>query len=458
MYAIVDIETTGSSLRDSKITEIAIYLHDGKKIVDEFVSLVNPECRIPSAITSFTGISDEMVAHAPTFPQIAKKVIELTENAIFVAHNSSFDYSIVKNEYKSLGYNYRRNTLCTVRLSRKLIPGKRSYSLGNLCNNLGIEIKNRHRAAGDALATVQLFELLLQKQTSEIPFEENLIVDTHSIKLHPNISPEIIENLPEYAGVYYFYNKLGEIIYVGKSKNIRQRILSHFSSSKTNKSLKIKNFTCDIKYQNTGSELLALLLESDEIKRLQPIYNSALKRTRYTWGIFKGKDEHGYLTLEVDRIKNRQKEHPINVSNSVRSANSMLTDLARKYGLCPKLCNLEKSNGPCFYYQLKLCNGACIQAESAEKYNKKALQIIQKFEYDKSNFIVIDRGKTEEEKSVVLIENGKYMGFGFVSVDEGIKDIEQLKDVIKPYQDNKDTTKIIRGYLKRNKVEKIIEF
>ncbi|MCU0456863.1 MAG: 3'-5' exonuclease, partial [Bacteroidales bacterium] len=162
MYAIVDIETTGGSARLEKITEIAIYLHDGEKVTAEYSTLVNPERNIPYFITNLTGITNEMVENAPRFCEIAKDVVQLTEGRTFVAHNARFDYSFIRQEFKSLGYNYRRNLLDTVALSRKLYPGHRSYSLGNICRDLKITITGRHRASGDALATVKLFELLLK--------------------------------------------------------------------------------------------------------------------------------------------------------------------------------------------------------------------------------------------------------------------------------------------------------
>lgn len=163
MYAVVDIETSGGRAQIDRITEIAIYIHDGEKIVDEFSTLINPEVYIPSFITRLTGINNEMVANAPKFYEIAKKIVLMTEGHLFVAHNAPFDYRFIQEEFKRLGYNYQRQTMCTVRMSRKIIPGMGSYSLGNLCQSLGIALNNRHRAAGDALATTKLLELLLIK-------------------------------------------------------------------------------------------------------------------------------------------------------------------------------------------------------------------------------------------------------------------------------------------------------
>ncbi len=267
MYAIVDIETTGRSAQGQKVTEIAILIHDGTKVVDEYQSLVNPETSIPYSITQLTGIFDEMVANSPKFYEIAKKVFEMTEGHIFVAHNASFDYGVLRGEFASLGADFKRETMCTVKLSRQLFPGFRSYSLGNLCNDLNIQIENRHRAYGDAKATTLLLDLLLEK--SREYGEEKLTANTsvRAAKMPPLLDIEVFKSLPQETGVYYFYNEKGDIIYVGKANNIRQRVLSHFND-KSLKERTMFEMIADIKYELTGSEFLALLYESAEIKSI----------------------------------------------------------------------------------------------------------------------------------------------------------------------------------------------
>ena len=178
MYAIIDIETTGQASTSGKITEIAIYIHNGFEITDSFTSLINPECYIPGFITNLTGIDNEMVKNAPKFYEIAREIVGLTQDKVFVAHNVSFDYKFIQEEFKRLGYDYQRKTMCTVRMGRKFIPGYKSYSLGKLCVELGISIIGRHRAAGDALATVKLFEIILarkaQKESKQSPCQLRL--------------------------------------------------------------------------------------------------------------------------------------------------------------------------------------------------------------------------------------------------------------------------------------------
>ena len=297
MYAIIDIETTGGSPKHEKITEVAIFIHDGKDIIDEYVTLINPEKNIPYHITSLTGITNEMVAEAPRFYEVAKRIVEITEECVFVAHNASFDYSFIKEEFKQLGYEYKRDTLCTVKLSRKLIPGFKSYSLGNLCRDLQIKIDNRHRAAGDALATVKVFERLLDVQNAGefIRSKSNRIPKN----LHPALDPDIFRKLPEEAGVYYFINERQDIIYIGKSNNIRQRVLSHFNGMKGRRAGQMRDETAAIGYEVTGSELAALLLESNEIKKHKPVYNRAQRRSIYRYGVYFYKDLNGYLNFRV---------------------------------------------------------------------------------------------------------------------------------------------------------------
>lgn len=279
MYSIVDVETTGGSPKTSKITEIAIFRYDGQEICDEFSTLVNPEQPIPPFITQLTGISDEMVAGAPKFYEIARKIVEFTEDTILVGHNVQFDYGFIKNEFESLDYPYRRETLCTVRLSRKMIPGKRSYSLGNLCQDLGIVVTDRHRASGDALATVKLFKLLIEINGQKIEPEYSQII--HFIKAHnSNFNPDLVTRLPNKTGVYYFYNEKHEVIYVGHGKNIYRRVFLHFKASNKARAIEMKNAIADISYEVTGSELIAMILEFTEVEKLQPFYNKSNTRKR----------------------------------------------------------------------------------------------------------------------------------------------------------------------------------
>jgi len=230
LYAVVDIETTGGMARRDRITEIAIVVYDGKEIIDRFESLINPERSIPFEITRITGITDSMVADAPKFYEVAKKVIEMTEGAIFVAHNVRFDYSFIREEFASLGYTFTRRQLCTVVLSRKSFPGLRSYSLGNLIRHFDIKVANRHRAMDDVLATVDILGRILSSEEGVQKADRIINAGIKASHLPKDITMEMIHSLPESAGVYYFYNVYGQVIYVGKSINIRKRIMQHFGN------------------------------------------------------------------------------------------------------------------------------------------------------------------------------------------------------------------------------------
>ncbi len=453
MYTIIDIETTGLSPEREKITEIAVYVYDGKEIVDEFVSLINPERSIPYFITRMTGITNEMVAEAPKFYEIAKKIIEITENRIFVAHNVEFDYGFIRAEFASLGYEFKRNKLCTVKLSRKILPGKGSYSLGKLTTQLGIKINNRHRAAGDALATVKLFDLLLKEDAKSKPLIEEMTY--HSVKnLHPSFNKKILDELPEKTGVYYFFDENNKLIYVGKSKNIRSRVMQHLNNNSTNKAIEMKNNIVDVSYEVTGSELVALLFESSEIKKHMPKYNRSQRRTSFHHGLYSFEDEHGYINFEIR--KNTGDDIPITSFNNVPGAKNFLEHLRERYTLCQKLCGLYKHNGACFHHGIKECNGACVQQESTDDYNQRAQTAIKSMEYRHNNFLIIDKGRSRNERAIIHINKGSYQGFGYADMEYATNNAEFLLDSVKPYQDNRDIQIIIKGYLHRHKVEKIV--
>lgn len=446
MYAIIDIETTGLSPVNDRVIEIAIFIHDGNKIIDEYSTLINPERFISPSITRITGITNEMVEKAPKFWEVAKDIVIHTEGKSFVAHNASFDYNFIRNEFKSLGYDFKRDRLCTVKLSRKIIPNHKSYSLGKICSDLGIIIDGRHRAAGDALATVKLFEYLLRTDST--------LGQLSSSKFY-HIDASVIKNLPEEPGVYYFHDHNGDVIYIGKSKNLKNRVFSHFSNEKTAKALKMIDEVHNISYELTGSELIALLLESDEIKTQKPKYNRRQRRSTSHYGIFSYVDEYGYICFKTEEIK---KENPVVSFNSAKEARERLYILSEKFNLCQKLCNLYESSGACFYYQLNHCKGACIHKESAHDYNERAQAMLDELSYDWQNFFIIDSGRDENEKSVVKIENGKYIGFGYIDTESIGNDLENLSDVIKTYPDNRDVQQIIRTYLKQHSVEMLLKF
>jgi DNA polymerase III subunit epsilon len=448
-YAIIDVETTGTGYKTGKITEIAIIIHDGREVVDSFNTLINPEQKIPWQIQQLTGISNAMVENAPKFYEVAKKIVEMTGDCIFVAHNASFDYNFIRQEFEYLGYDYRREKICTVKLSRKLIPHKRSYSLKNICQELNIANTNPHRAFGDAAATTKLFELLLSIDPN--PAEINLQ------GLNSRLQPETIKNLPEAPGVYFFLDDEARILYVGKSKNIKARVMSHLSNCATKRALEMKNAVAEIHFELTGNELIALLLEAHEIGRHLPLYNRAQRRTMFNHGLFDYVDENGYLRLKVCKLDDCNGDAPLTTFNSVQAAKNYLFQLCETHNLCQKLCGLDSSRGSCFQYKIKECYGACLGEEPPESYNKRAEAVIGRFAYSQSSFLIIGQGRRKEESSVIWIENGRYHGFGFADTGNGdFQTPELLKEVVKPYTENKYVHSIIKSYLHHNPRVKVI--
>jgi len=454
VYAVIDIETTGGSARHERITEIAVYIHDGKSIVEEYATLVNPERNIPYFITSLTGITNEMVEDAPKFYEVAKKIVELTEGNVFVAHNARFDYSFIRQEFGMLGYNFRRPLLDTVSLSRKLLPGHRSYSLGNLCKDLGIEISGRHRASGDAMATVRLLELLLEKD--KVLESGSLIKNRKAAKLHPALDMARLAEIPDEPGIYYFHDEAGEVIYVGKSRNLCQRVNTHLSNNTTGRAMEMRSLTADITWERTGNELIALLLESAEIKSKKPLFNRAQRRTGFRWGIYSYTDANNYIRFEYRNVNDD--DIPLSLFTSRDRARGKLEQIINDYNLCQKLCGMYETEGPCFHRQVSLCRGACCGDEEPQSYNERALMALDEFIFRERNFFIIDRGRDNEERSAVKIVNGKYEGFGYFNINDVGFGLTAVHDCIKKAADNRDIQVIIKSYLKNHRVERIIDF
>lgn len=462
LYAIIDIETTGGKANSEKITEIAIVIHDGEKIVDSYETLLNPERNIPYNITNLTGINNEMVANAPKFYEVAKKIVEITENTVFVAHNVRFDYGFVREEFARLGFAYTRKCLCTVRLSRQYLPGIRSYSLGNLIKHFNIKVSDRHRAMADVQATVVLFEKILALQNSEDDRKKWLHTGIKESNLPANISLEKLQSLPEECGVYYLYDSDGDVIYVGKSIDIRRRVTEHFADQ-TEKAATLQRKVHDFSYEITGSELVALLLEDYEIKRLKPSVNKAQRKQFFPYGIFSYTNLEGFLCFFAvkNTAQHRKKMQLAAEFPTLNDARAQLKKQSQVQELCQKLCHFEggEENASCFLFKIKQCTGACCGQEAPESYNLRAIKALDKINaaLGKENFILLQRGRTPSEFAAVLIENGKYCGFGFVEKEEQ-NSLEDLKNSIKKFPNHPDIQRLIRRYLSQHSDVRQIKF
>ena len=453
MYAILDIETTGGQFNEEGITEIAIYKFDGHEIVDQFISLVNPEIPIQPFVVKLTGINNAMLSSAPKFFEVAKRIIEMTSDCVVVAHNADFDYRILRTEFRRLGYDFNVKTLCTVELSKRLMPEQPSHSLGKLVRALGIPMADRHRASGDAMATVKLFKMLLDKDLSKE------IVAAHiKFEIQKGIAPklmDILESLPSRTGVYYIHNEQGKLVYIGKSRNIKKRINQHFTGT-TTKCKKIQSDVYTVTYDETGSELIALLKESEEIKVNKPMYNRAQRKSVFQFALYAEKDEKGYLNLKLQKADGRKKE--ITSFTSIYEAKNALFRITSHYHLCQKYTGLYITKKECFQYKIKECDGACVGTILPEEYNERVQEFIDKNSFETDSMILVDRGRNSGEHSAVLIENGIYKGYAFYDLNYQINQIEILKNILIPMQNNRDTRNIIQAYIRKSKTLKVIKF
>lgn len=444
IFSIIDVETTGYP--KNKITDISIFSTDGKSIIKEFHSLVNPSTTIPRNITRLTGISNETVKDAPKFFEIAKQVLDNTRDSIFVAHNVNFDFNVIKNEYKELGYSFKRKKLCTVKLSRKIIPGYKSYSLGKLCADLKIPIHGRHRAKGDAFATFKLFKLLFEKSNGNLIENE---IYNKQLTVSKYLHEKDLDYLPNEIGVYYFWNNDNKIIYVGKSIKIKDRVISHFRNS-SKKEIKLCQEATKVTYTITGSDLIAQLLESAEIKKHYPIFNRKQKRIGENYALTYFTNNVGIIELKIDYLK--RVTNPLITYEGSKKAKDHLKYIVETNQFCLKYCDLEKGKNSCFYFQIKKCFGICCNKESKGEYNKRVLKFIMATQPKKLNESLFTSGRNNKEIGFVFIENGVYKGFGFIPKNSITKNNEYLKKKLIKQNDNRDARRIIKSYVKNEKI------
>jgi DNA polymerase III subunit epsilon len=444
LYAIVDIETTGGSAANSGITEIAIHIHDGERVVQHFTSLINPERAIPHFITALTGISNAIVASAPTFKEIAPAIFELLSENIFVAHNVNFDYSFIFHQLKQCGYELKVNKLCTVRLARKAIPGLPSYSLGKLCRALNINIDDRHRADGDAAATVILFDKILAAGGME--HINKMLKRTSSEQWLPTqLDKKKIAQLPTTAGVYYFHNAKGKIIYIGKAINVRKRVTSHFThndaGSRRQNFLRLVN---DISFKDCANELHALILESTEIKRLWPQYNYAQKQPNQKFALYSFEDNRGYMRLAIDKKKKNLPS--VYCFNLLHEGQVLLRKMMEEFELNEKLCFVNKE--PITIKDLEFL-------EEPTFYNGRVKNAINTLQERLPTFALLDDGIKANEKLCFLIEKGNFWGMGFIPSHINTTSLDILKDALEPFTDNDFIRNSIYNYVEANPEKRV---
>lgn len=428
MYAIVDIETTGGPAYNCGITEVAIIIHDGEKVVERYEQLIYPERTIPHFITVLTGISDTMVEKSPVFEDVAERIYALLNGNIFVAHNAQFDFTFLNYRLKQLGMPLQVPRLCTVRMARRIFPGLPSYSLGNLCRSLEIPLSNRHRAGGDADATVKLFEKMLQHGGDEV-IAQMLKRSSYEHILPLHIDKQEIAQLPYSEGVYYFHDNTGKVIYVGKAVNIRKRVLSHFSVQDS--SLKRQEFVREVRkitYTVCNSELEALVFESSEINRLWPKYNRSQKKIRFRFGVYTFEDQQGFIRLAL--MKKMRYLQPVQEFHSLRDGKQWLALLIQDYQLPSGIFMEERDR-----------QGR--QLSERETLNARVREVVKQVTGAQQTYVVT--AGANGNQTVFLVERGIYKGR--LRIDNKLPDtLENLKDLLVPEKDNGYISEILRKY------------
>jgi DNA polymerase-3 subunit epsilon len=412
----VDIETNGLNYQRGKVIEVAAIRTENGKIVNKFHTLLDPQTELPQFISNLTGITTHELKKAPTFGQIADELNEILAGAIFVAHNVRFDYSFLKQEFKRQGRNFLPKQLCTVKLSRTLYPHVKGHKLEDVINRHGFKFSQRHRAYDDAQVLWQFIQHVGKHFPPE-QIEAAIAKQIRSPAIPKNLHPELIRGLPEAPGVYIFEDSSGCPLYVGKSINIKKRVLSHFGRDHAeSREFKISQTIHNIRTIETTGELTALLLESQLVKELQPVYNRKLRRTKKLLLAKQESNETGYITVhlkEASHINPEEAGSILAVYERRSRAREVLDDLAKTFDLCPKLLGLENSGGSCFWYQLKKCRGACCQEEDAESYNQRLLSAFERqriHSWPYKNAILLQELTNLETTHAIIIDQWCVLG------------------------------------------------
>jgi DNA polymerase-3 subunit epsilon len=438
----VDIETTGGSYKNSRVLEVAAIRYENGQVTQEFSSLINPETYIPASITTLTGIQEGDVSDAPKFEDIADELHEMLDGAIFVAHNVRFDYSFLKNEFAQVGIHFSPKLLCTVRLSRALYIGQKGHSLAKLIERHNIPVLARHRALDDAQAILYFAQLAYDEHGHEV-FQRAVSQQLKTQYLPPYLDTKEIEDVENIPGVYVFEDESHQPLYVGKSINLKKRILSHFQD-KSSREIKISQNVHFVKTISTGSELAALILESKMVKELKPLFNRKLRRVS-SYALLVKSEADGFATITiqsgvVNAETDLQKVYGLYETRT--KAKNQLELLTRVFSLCPKLMGIEKTKGACFSYSLGRCKGACIGKESPESYNRRFEIALQKNKVDSWPYESPVAVPLDTEGSGVVINNWMIQGFYSAGDVNLLEFIDINFDV--------DEYKIIRQFLREN--------
>ncbi len=373
VLAIVDTETTHASPVYGRIIEIGVLRIEGGEIKRTFHSLVNPERPIQPEVELVTGIKASELSSAPQFGGIAARLRTVLDGALFVAHNAKFDYAFIRNEFRRVGRPFSARCLDTVALSKRLFPDFLHHDLSSLIARHDLDCPRRHRALDDAKALWQFLRYAQTAVGAETFADAFRTVAGENAP--PNLSKEMVRSLPEGTGVYLFYGANEELLYVGKSVNIRRRVQSHFSMTGAEaKGMQLLQQTHRVEARLTSGELGALLLESRLIKELRPVFNRAARKKRELIVLLREMNAAGYATATIearDHIEAAELDSILTVFKHRAQAREYLAGLSKESELCLKLLGLEKTKDACFQYQLHRCRGACVGEEDPRSYNAR---------------------------------------------------------------------------------------
>ncbi|HUD44799.1 MAG TPA: exonuclease domain-containing protein [Patescibacteria group bacterium] len=447
--AFVDIETTGTRYQYDRVIEIGIIRVEDNKIVQQYNQLLNPQCHLPPEITLLTGITAKDLENKPTFQEIKNTIFELLDECIFVAHNARFDYSFLKYEFAREEIKFAPKQCCTVKLSRYLFPTHSHHNLDAVMQRLNLVCKNRHRAYEDAHLLYQFYNKV-QTMFSLETLEKALGAAMKKPSLPMKLKHEDLEVLPEEPGVYIFYSANDIPLYVGKSKNIKERVLSHFSADiRNNKEMKISQQIERIETIVTAGELGALFLEAKLVKKLLPLYNHQLRKQNELIALMSQTDKNNYPTIlmqTITTIDPNELENFVGFFRSKRQAKDYLARMVKEYSLCDKLLGIEKTNSSCFSYRLDICKGACIGKEPAIKYNMRFLQAFSEIKVKpwpfKGPIIIEEYNPLNKKKEHFIIDKWCYIGS--IKYTEDATNEQLSQDI----SFDLDIYKILRGFFR----------
>ena len=430
-FAVTDIETTGSHAAGNSIIEIGIVVYEGEAVVEEFSTLLDPGVRIPVYISGLTGITTEMLTGAPTFDQIADRLEEIFEGAIFVAHNVNFDHSFIRAEFAAIGRNWNPPRLCTMRIARKVFPGQNSYGLNAICSWMGLHNEQAHRALSDArVAGSILSKALPLLDTADL----KKMVARHSgiVFLPPNLPEQTFQRLPEAPGVYYLYNDKGKPLYIGKANNIKKRIKQHFTThSESSRAQSFMREVSDVGFELAGNELIALILEDAEIRKYWPPHNSAQKRRTRRVHVVQYLDQNGYQRLAISsalKVAGALKSFA-----SIADASRWLHGLAAEFEIDPRMLGL-------------LMFDTTVEPASCDVHNRALDRALSSMLSRDPSYIIEAAGRTEQEKGYVWIDRGILKGYAFLDQQQVNVDVIQFH--LKPLPHSENTTSILEAFNK----------